>query len=593
MQLLGGIILAFSYFLKCGSHREEKPSPGALGEVQQSGLPTAMLSPVTHEAQEMQNFGEFDYVIAGGGAAGCVLANRLSADPDVRVLLLEAGNDERWIWTKIPVGYLFCINNPRTDWCYRTEPEPGLNGRSIIYARGRGLGGSTLINAMLYMRGQVRDYDEWAALSGDPDWSWDRVLPVFREIEDHWRGASQAHGSGGEWRVEQQRLSWDILDRFAEAAVQTGIPSTSDFNRGDNLGVSQFEVNQRRGTRWSSARGFLDPVRQRPNLKIVTGALIDRLLLDGRSARGIEFQMDGQPCVAKSRIETILAAGSIGSPAILQRSGIGDARLLQQLGIPVVLDAPGVGANLQDHLQLRSIFKVSGIKTLNQTANSLWGKAMMGLEYLFYRRGPLTMAPSQLGLFARSDPKVPTPDLEYHVQPLSLDKFGDPLHDFPAFTASVCDLRPQSRGWIRIRDRDPASAPQIAPCYLSHEADRQKAARAIRLTRKIIAQAALAPFQPTEHLPGPDFDSDEQLAVAAGNIGTTIFHPVGTCRMGQRDAPESVTDSRLRVHGIDHLRVVDASIMPTITSGNTSTPTIMIAARGASMIRADRKRHGA
>jgi len=548
-----------------------------------------LLRPSVDKVQAMKNFGEFDYIIAGAGAAGCVLANRLSSDPDIRVLLLEAGNDEHWIWTRIPVGYLFCINNPRTDWCYKTESEPGLNGRSIIYARGKGLGGSTLINAMLYMRGQVRDYDEWAALTGDSDWRWDSVLPVFREIEDYWQGASDDHGAGGEWRVEQQRLSWEVLERFAAAAVQAGIPATSDFNRGNNLGVSHFEVNQKRGTRWSAARGFLDPVRQRPNLKIITGALSDRLVLEGRKARGIEFSIDGEPCLAESRIETILAAGSIGSPAILQRSGIGDPEVLKQLGIPLVLDAPGVGANLQDHLQLRNIFKVQGIKTLNQSANSLWGKAMMGLEYLLFRRGPLTMAPSQLGLFAHSGPSEQTPDLEYHVQPLSLDKFGDPLHSFPAFTASVCDLRPRSRGWIRIRDRDPARAPLIAPCYLSQEADRLKAARAIRLTRRIAAQPALAPFQPTEHLPGPGIDSDEQLAVAAGDIGTTIFHPVGTCRMGRHDDPEAVTDSRLRVNGIDGLRVVDASIMPTITSGNTSTPTIMIAARGAGMIQADRK----
>ena len=536
----------------------------------------------------MQNLGQFDYIIAGGGAAGCVLANRLSADPDVTVLLLEAGNDERWIWTRIPVGYLFCINNPRTDWCYKTESEPGLNGRSIIYARGRGLGGSTLINAMLYMRGQQRDYAEWATLTGDQGWAWDNVLPVFMAVEDYWNGASAAHGTGGEWRVERQRLSWEVLDRFAEAAVQAGIPATPDFNLGSNLGVSQFEVNQKRGTRWSAARGFLDPVRRRQNLKIVTGALSDKLLFEGRRVRGIEFLIDGEPCMATSRVETILAAGSIGSPAILQRSGIGNPELLRQLDIPVVLEAPGVGANLQDHLQLRSIFKVQGIKTLNQTANSLWGKAMMGLEYLLFRRGPLTMAPSQLGLFAHSAPSVATPDLEYHVQPLSLDRFGEPLHRFPAFTASVCDLRPQSRGWVRIRDRDPASAPRIAPCYLSHEADRIKAAKAIRLTRQIAAQPALAPFRPTEHLPGPGFQSDEELAVAAGDIGTTIFHPVGTCRMGADDDPAAVTDSRLRVRGIDGLRVVDASIMPTITSGNTSTPTIMIAARGAEMIQADR-----
>jgi len=538
----------------------------------------------------MKDFGEFDYIIAGGGAAGCVLANRLSADPDVTVLLLEAGNDEKWIWTKIPVGYLYCINNPRTDWCYKTEPEPGLNGRSIIYARGKGLGGSTLINAMLYLRGQARDYDEWAALTGDAGWAWDQVLPVFKGVENHHKGSSDFHGGKGEWRVEEQRLRWDILDRFAEATAQAGIPMTPDFNRGNNLGVSQFEVNQQKGTRWSAVRGFLDPIRQRPNLKIVTAALSDKLVLEGSRVTGIEFMQGNERCVAKSRIETVLAAGSIGSPAILQRSGIGDPELLKSLGIDVAHALSGVGANLQDHLQLRSIYRVEGIHTLNQQANSILGKIKMGLEYAFFKRGPLTMAPSQLGLFAKSDESMATPDLEYHVQPLSLDKFGDPLHTFPAFTASVCDLRPQSRGSITIRDRDPLSAPRIAPNYLSHEADRLKAAKAIRLTRRIAAQAALAPYKPVEHLPGAEFDTEEQLAVAAGNIGTTIFHPVGTCKMGQADDDTAVTDSRLRVRGLSGLRVVDASIMPTITSGNTSSPTVMIAARGAQMIREDRAR---
>ncbi|MFT3759864.1 GMC family oxidoreductase [Thauera sp.] len=538
----------------------------------------------------MKDFGEFDYIVVGGGAAGCVLANRLSADPDVTVLLLEAGNDEQWIWTRIPVGYLYCINNPRTDWCYKTEPEPGLNGRSIIYARGKGLGGSTLINAMLYLRGQARDYDSWAEATGDAGWAWKEVMPVFKRVEDHWSGGNDLHGGNGEWRVEKQRLRWDILDRFAEAAAQAGIPATPDFNGGNNLGVSQFEVNQKRGTRWSSARGFLDPVRGRANLRIVTGALSDKLVLEGRQARGVEFRLGNEACVARSRIEVVLAAGAVGSPAILQRSGIGDPALLQKLGIPVVHALPGVGRNLQDHLQIRSVYKVQGIKTLNRQANSLWGKAMMGLEYALMRSGPLTMAPSQLGLFAHSDPSMPTPDLEYHVQPLSLDKFGDPLHTFPAFTASVCDLRPQSRGHIDIRDRDPASAPRIAPCYLSHEADRQKAARALRLTRKIASQPALAPFKPVEHLPGPDFTTDEQLIHAAGNIGTTIFHPVGTCRMGRSDDDAAVTDSELRLRGIAGVRVVDASIMPTITSGNTSSPTIMIAERGAQLIRAARQR---
>jgi choline dehydrogenase len=538
----------------------------------------------------MRNFGEFDYVIIGAGAAGCVLANRLSADPNISVLLLEAGGKDDWIWIHIPVGYLYCIGNPRTDWCYRTEAEVGLNGRSILYARGKVLGGSTSINAMIYMRGQERDYDEWAALTGDEGWSWQNVLPVFRRSEDYWRGADEMHGAGGEWRVEQQRLRWDILDRFAESAQQAGIDATQDFNRGDNAGVGKFEVNQRKGLRWNATKAFLRPALNRPNLKIVTGALIDRLALVGRTARGVEFILEGERCMAAARLETLLAAGSIGSPTILQRSGIGPADLLQAQGLPVVLDVPGVGANLQDHLQLRMIFKVQGIKTLNHQANSLWGKAMMGLEYLFLRRGPLTMAPSQLGLFARSDSTVSTPDLEYHVQPLSLEKFGDPLHRFSAFTASVCDLRPQSRGWVRIKTPDPAAAPRISPQYLTHEADRIKAAKALRLTRHIVSQPALSPFTPTEHLPGMQFQSDEELARAAGDIGTTIFHPVGTCKMGRSDDPDAVVDSRLRLYGIKGLRVVDASIMPTITSGNTSSPTVMIAERGSAMILEDRQK---
>lgn len=536
----------------------------------------------------MRDFGSFDYIIAGGGAAGCVLANRLSANQAIRVLLLEAGNDEHWIWTKIPVGYLFCINNPRTDWCYKTQAEPGLNGRSIIYARGKGLGGSTLINAMIYMRGQARDYDEWASLTGDSRWSWRTVLPSFKAVENYWRGENEFHGIDGEWQVSKQRLSWDILDRFAEAANQAGIPNTIDFNTGNNEGVSQFEVNQKFGMRWSAARGFLKPARGRKNLLILTGALSDKVLFTDKRATGLQFYLHGELCQAQSRIETILSAGSIGSPAILQRSGIGDAAFLQEKGIPVLHHSPGVGNNLQDHLQLRSIYKVQGIQTLNQTVKTWQGKVKMGLEYAFMRKGPLTMAPSQLGLFARSDDCVATPDLEYHVQPLSLDKFGDPLHDFPAFTASVCDLRPASRGWIKIADADPNSAPLIAPCYLTAEADRIKAAKAIQLTRKIVNQAALQPYQPEEYLPGSDYQSAEELALAAGKIGTTIFHPVGTCKMGRADDPTAVTDSCLQVRGVQGLRVVDASIMPTITSGNTSSPTIMLATKTAEMILQDR-----
>ncbi|MCH8503913.1 MAG: GMC family oxidoreductase [Ectothiorhodospiraceae bacterium] len=537
----------------------------------------------------MKSLGHFDYVIAGAGTAGCVLANRLSADPDISVLLLEAGGKDNWHWIHIPVGYLYCIGNPRTDWCYRTEEDPGLNGRSILYARGKVLGGCSSINAMIYMRGQARDYDEWASLTGDAGWSWEQVLPLFIESEDHWRGGNGLHGSGGEWRVEQQRLRWDILARFADAAEQAGIPKVDDFNRGNNAGVGRFEVNQRRGWRWNASKAFLRPVQHRRNLTVVTGAMIDRLNLDGGRAEGVEFLLDGERHIVHADIETVLAAGSIGSPAILQRSGIGPGGLLQQHGIPVVQALEGVGANLQDHLQLRNIFKVQGIRTLNQIANSWLGKVQMGLEYAMFRSGPLSMAPSQLGLFAKSSPAVETPDLEYHVQPLSLDKFGDPLHAFPAFTASVCNLRPSSRGTVAIRSREPEAAPLIATNYLSTEEDRRVAAASIRLTRQIVSMDALKPYAPEEYLPGPHCPTDDELALAAGDIGTTIFHPVGTCRMGRADEEDAVVDPRLRLRGVEGVRVVDASVMPTITSGNTNSPTVMIAERGARMIREDRK----
>ncbi|HSW14389.1 MAG TPA: GMC family oxidoreductase N-terminal domain-containing protein, partial [Solimonas sp.] len=435
----------------------------------------------------MKDFGSYDYIIVGGGTAGCVLANRLSQDPEVSVLLLEAGGRDNWIWIHIPVGYLYCIGNPRTDWCYRTQDEAGLGGRNILYARGRVLGGRSSINAMIYMRGQARDYDEWARLCGDDSWRWDNVLPVFKRSEDHWRGGDEFHGSGGELRVEQQRLRWDILDRFAEAAEQAGIPRTADFNTGDNNGSGKFEVTQRSGIRWNAVKAFLRPVRKRPNLRVVTDVLVDKLSFEGSRVSGVEFLLGGERMRASSRIETVLAAGSIGSPAILQRSGIGAAARLAELGITSVSDLPGVGANLQDHLQLRAIYQVEGIRSLNLLANSRLGQMMMGLEYAWRRGGPLSMAPSQLGLFTRSDPAQATPNLEYHVQPLSLDKFGDPLHSFPAFTASVCSLRPTSRGHVGIVSREAADAPRISPCYLSTEEDRRIAANALKLTRRIVA----------------------------------------------------------------------------------------------------------
>jgi len=537
-----------------------------------------------------KRFGEFDYVIVGGGTAGCVLANRLSADPDVTVLLLEAGGSDDWIWIRIPVGYLYCIGNPRTDWCYHTEPCDGLNGRSILYARGKVLGGCSSINAMIYMRGQARDYDEWAALTGDAGWAWKNVLPVFRRSEDHWRGSDDAHGAGGEWRVEQQRLDWEILDAVRDAMAECGIPPTEDFNRGDNEGSGKFEVNQRRGVRHNAARGFLHPVRNRKNLTVITGALVKRVRIDGRRAAGIKFERNGEVFYATARAETVLAAGAIGSPQLLQLSGIGSAALLREHGIAVIHDLAGVGENLQDHLQLRMAFRVSNILTLNQLVHSWSGKARMALEYALFRTGPLTMAPSQLGAFTRSAPHHATPNIEYHVQPLSLGKFGDPLHPFPAFTASACNLRPTSRGHVRIARADSRAAPVIQPNYLATEEDQQVAVQALRLTRRIAKANALTRYAPEEFMPGPQFESDRDLVKAAGDVGTTIFHPVGTCKMGRADDPTAVVDSQLRVLGIERLRVIDASIMPTITSGNTNSPTIMIAERGAEMISESRRR---
>ncbi len=530
----------------------------------------------------MKDFGQFDYVIVGAGSAGCVLANRLSEDPGTHVLLLEAGGRDNYLWVKIPVGYLYCIGNPRTDWMFSTEPEPGLGNRSILYPRGRILGGCSAINGMLYLRGQARDYDQWRQM-GNPGWGWDDVLPYFLKSEDHYQGLSDDHGAGGEWRVEKQRLSWEILDAFADAAEAAGIPRTDDFNTGTNEGVGYFQVNQRRGWRWSTAKGFLRPAEHRQNLTVLTGAQAQGLILEGRKATGVRFQKDGQPAMAKAGREVILSAGAIGSPQLMMLSGIGPGQHLQDHGIAVAHEMEGVGGNLQDHLQLRLSYRVEGVKTLNQLSSTLFGRAKIGLEYALFRSGPMSMAPSQLGAFAKSDPSLDTPDLEYHVQPLSLPKFGEDLDPFPAFTASVCNLRPEARGHVRLKSPNPGDAPSIQPNYLSTEADRITAARSITLTRKIVAQAPLARYSPQEIRPGPDHRTEAQLVEAAGQIGTTIFHPVGTARMG--DGPGAVVDHRLKVHGMDGLRVVDASIMPTITSGNTNSPTVMIAEKAADMIR--------
>lgn len=531
----------------------------------------------------------YDYIVVGAGSAGSVLANRLSADPKNRVLVLEAGGKDDWIWFHIPVGYLFAIGNPRSDWCFKTAAEPGLNGRSLSYPRGKVIGGSSAINAMIYMRGQAGDYDHWRQL-GLKGWGWDNVLPVFKRHEDHFLGAGEFHGSGGEWRVEPPRIRWEILDRYRDAAEECGIAKIDDFNRGDNEGSSYFHVNQRRGVRWSAARGFLKPVLDRPNLDLETGCTVDRLQFADRRATGIEWVQDGERRSATARKEIILASGSIGSVQVLQRSGIGDGEHLSSLGIPVVADRKGVGANLQDHLQLRVIYKVEGVPTMNRIYANLFKRGWMGAEYALFRRGPLTMAPSQLGVFTKSGPDVDRADLEFHIQPLSLDKFGDPLHPFSAITTSVCNLRPESRGHIRITSADPGVTPEIAPNYLSHDRDREIAARSIRVARKIASARALARYKPVEYLPGPDVgDDDEALAKAAGDVGTTIFHPVGTAKMGLESDPAAVVDERLRLFGVAGLRVADASVMPTITSGNTNSPTIMIAEKAAAMILEDNR----
>lgn len=558
------------------------------------------MSESTHN--NIDHISYFDYIVIGAGTAGCLMANRLSANPNNKVLLIEAGGRDNYHWIHIPVGYLYCINNPRTDWLFRTEPDKGLNGRSLIYPRGKTLGGCSSINGMIYMRGQARDYDHWAEVTGDDAWRWENCLPDFIKHEDHYRldegGDADAqhrdfHGHGGEWRIEKQRLKWQVLDDFAEAAVQAGIPRTDDFNRGSNEGVAYFEVNQRSGWRWNTAKAFLRPALKRKNLTLWHSTQVNRLLFE-KSANmlrctGVEVEREGSPLRVMANREVVLCAGAIGTPHLLQLSGVGPAESLRKHGVEVVHELPGVGENLQDHLQIRSIYRITNGKTLNAIASTLWGKAGIGLEYLFKRSGPMSMAPSQLGAFTRSTKDQLHPNIEYHVQPLSLEAFGQPLHPYPAITASVCNLNPTSRGTVRLKSSDPRQAPAISPNYLSTPEDRKVAADSLRVTRRIAEQPAFAKYASEEVKPGVEYQSDDELARLAGDIGTTIFHPVGTARMGQEDDAMAVVDARLRVRGISGLRVADASVMPTITSGNTNSPTLMIAEKAAGWILAERR----
>lgn len=532
---------------------------------------------------------QYDYIVAGAGSAGCILANRLSTDPAKRVLLLEAGGRDWYPWVHVPVGYFKTLHNPITDWSYKTEPDPGLNGRAIDWPRGKTLGGSSSINGLLYIRGQREDYDHWRQL-GNAGWSYDDVLPYFIRSEDQQNGSDQFHGSGGGLSVQNMRAKRDICEALIAAAEEVGVPRNDDFNGAEQEGAGYFQQTARNGRRCSTAVGFLNPVKSRPNLDIVTHALVEKVQINKGRATGITISVKGASHTyeLKPGGEVILSAGTIGSPQILQLSGIGPGELLQDLEIPVIKDLTGVGENLQDHLQIRTVFEVN-VPTFNEEINSFLGRMKIGMQYVFTRGGPMSMGASQVCIFTRSRPGLDTPDIQYHFQPLSADKPGIEMHPFPGITLSVCQLRPESKGRIQIKSPDPRAYPAIHPNYLATPTDQRTAVDSLKFTRRLVDTTALKPYVVREHLPGSGIETDEELLDSARNIAHTIYHPTSTCKMGP-DAM-SVVDERLRVHGIVGLRVVDASIMPAIVSGNTNAPTIMIAEKASDMIIEDAKDH--
>ncbi len=535
----------------------------------------------------MRAFGSFDYIIVGGGSAGCVLANRLSASGAHRVLLLEAGGEDRNPWIHIPLGYGKLFKNPKVNWLYESEPEPELESRRILQPRGKVLGGSSSINGLVYIRGQKEDFDQWRQL-GNVGWSFEDVLPYFRRAEDQQRGADEFHGSGGPLAVSDQPEPHELCDAFIKAAEETGIARNDDFNGARQEGAGYFQTTSRRGLRCSAAVGYLRPARKRPNLRVLTEAPSLKVLIEEGEAVGVAFSHRGEIWRADAAGEVILAAGAIASPPLLQLSGVGPGELLRRFGIPVVKDLPGVGESLQDHLQSRLVYRCTRRITLNDDVASLPRSLGIGLRYALWRKGPLAVSAGYAAGFFRTDPRLATPDVQAHFITFSTTRMGDKLHPFPGFTASICQLRPESRGFVRIKSADPAARPSIQLNYLSAETDRRTMVAGLKLLRRIMQAPALRPYIESEHEPGPACAGDEDLLAHIRARASTIYHPTCSCRMGE-DAL-AVVDARLRVRGVGRLRIVDGSVMPSLVSGNTNAAIIMIGEKGADMILEDRAR---